>query len=150
MVVDFYQQRQIQEDAERLQRSQSKAPSVLMKSLVEKLKNDLAEKEKKQKVAMNVDDYDGDGGGSDGSGGDGDGGDDGNSGRGRDGEKAEGGYERADEGGGGVGEIPSVNEKNIFGEFQLKIKIMPRWKVRWKLKIRFAQIMGKLQFKVEI
>ena len=31
-----------------------------------------------------------------------------------------------DEGGGGVGEIPSVNEKNIFGEFQLKIKIMPR------------------------
>ena len=99
MVVDFNQQRQIQEDAERLQRSQSKAPSVLMKSLVEKLKNDLAEKEKKQKVAMNVDDYDGDGGGSDGSGGDGDGGDDGNSGRGRDGEKAKGGYEQDDEGG---------------------------------------------------
>ena len=35
-----------------------------MKSLVEKLKNDLAEKEKKQKVAMNVDD-DGDGDGDD-------------------------------------------------------------------------------------
>ena len=42
----------VQEDAERLQRSQSKAPSVLMKSLVEKLKTDLAEKEKKQKVKM--------------------------------------------------------------------------------------------------
>ena len=83
-----------------------------MKSLVEKLKNDLAEKEKKQKVAMNVDDGDDDG--------DGDG--DGNSGSGRDGERAEGGYERADESG---GEVPSVNEKNIFGEFQLKIKIMP-------------------------
>ena len=35
---------------ERLQSSQSKAPSVVMKSLVEKLRNDLAEKEKKQKV----------------------------------------------------------------------------------------------------
>ena len=106
-----------------------------MKSLVEKLKNDLAEKEKKQKVAMNVDDGDGDG--------------DGNSGRGRDGERAEGGYERADEGGGGGGEVPSVNEKNIFGEFQLKIKIMPCWKVRWKLKIKFAQIMEKLEIAIQ-
>ena len=121
MVIDSYQKTQIQEDAERLQRSQSKAPSVLMKSLVEKLKNDLAEKEKKQKVAMNVDDGDDDGDGDGNSGwGDGDG--DGNSGSGRDGERAEGGYERADESG---GEVPSVNEKNIFGEFQLKIKIMP-------------------------
>ena len=79
MVMDFYQQTQIQEDAERLQRSQSKAPSVLMKSLVEKLKNDLAEKEKKQKVAMNVDDGDDDGDGDGNSGwgdGDGDGEDD--------------------------------------------------------------------------
>ena len=42
----------VQEDAERLQRSQSKAPSVLMKSLVEKLKTDLAEKERKQKVQI--------------------------------------------------------------------------------------------------
>ena len=42
----------VQEDAERLQRSQSKAPSVLMKSLVEKLKTDLAEKERKQKVKI--------------------------------------------------------------------------------------------------
>ena len=92
---------------------------MLMKSLVEKLKNDLAEKEKKQKVAMNVDDGDGDGN----SGwGDGDG--DGNSGSGRDGERAEGGYERADEGGGGVGGIRCVNEQNIFCEFHLKIKIM--------------------------
>ena len=91
MVIDSYQQTQTQEDAERLQRSQSKAPSVLMKSLVEKLKNDLAEKEKKQKVAMNVDDYDGDGGGRDGDDdGDDDGDGDGNSGSGRDGERAEG------------------------------------------------------------
>ena len=97
---------------------------MLMKSLVEKLKNDLAEKEKKQKVAMNVDDGDDDGDGDgNSSGGDGDG--DGNSGSGRDGERAEGGYERADKSGGGGGEVPSVNEKNIFGEFQLKIKIMP-------------------------
>ena len=73
---------------------------------------------------MNVDDYDGASDGDDAGDDDGDG--DGNSGRGRDGEKAEGGYEQDDEGGGGVGEIPSVNEKNIFGEFQLKIKIMPR------------------------
>ena len=138
MVIDSYQQTQIQEDAERLQRSQSKAPSVLMKSLVEKLKNDLAEKEKKQKVAMNVDDYDGDGDG------------DGNSGSGRDEEWAEGGYKRADKGGGGGGgEVPSVNEKNIFGEFQLKIKIMPCWKVRWKLKIKFAQIMEKLEIAIQ-
>ena len=44
----------VQEDAERLQRSQSKAPSVLMKSLVEKLKTDLAEKERKQKVKIRI------------------------------------------------------------------------------------------------
>ena len=43
-----------QEDAERLQRSQSKAPSVLMKSLVEKLKTDLAEKERKRKVNIGM------------------------------------------------------------------------------------------------
>ena len=93
---------------------------------------------------MNVDDGDGDGN----SGwGDGDG--DGNSGSGRDGERAEGGYERADESGGGGGEVPSVNEKNIFGEFQLKIKIMPCWKVRWKLKIKFAQIMEKLEIAIQ-
>ena len=42
----------VQEDAERLQRCQSKAPSVVMKSLVEKLKTDLAEKERKQKVKI--------------------------------------------------------------------------------------------------
>ena len=120
-----------------------------MKSLVEKLKNDLAEKEKKQKVAMNVDDGDDDGDGDGNSGwGDDDGDGDGDSGSGRDGERAEGGYERADESGGG-GEVPSVNEKNIFGEFQLKIKIMPCWKVRWKLKIKFAQIMEKLEIAIQ-
>ena len=81
--------------------------------------------------------------------GDDDGDGDGNSGSGRDGERAEGGYERADEGGGGGGEVPSVNEKNIFGEFQLKIKIMPCWKVRWKLKIKFAQIMEKLEIAIQ-
>ena len=43
----------LKDDVERLESSQSKAPSVIMKSLVEKLRHDLAEKEKKQK-AMSV------------------------------------------------------------------------------------------------
>ena len=40
----------LKDDVERLETSQSKAPSVIMKSLVEKLRHDLAEKEKKQKA----------------------------------------------------------------------------------------------------
>ena len=54
MLKDTISSYDVQEDAERLQRSQSKAPSVLMKSLVEKLKTDLAEKERKQKVKIRI------------------------------------------------------------------------------------------------
>ena len=51
-----YQQENIilKEDIEQLKEAQSKAPSVIMKSLVERLKTDLAEKEKKQKAMSRV------------------------------------------------------------------------------------------------
>ena len=44
----------LKDDVARLESSNSKAPSVIMKSLVEKLRNDLAEKEKKQKAMSRV------------------------------------------------------------------------------------------------
>ena len=50
--VRAYKQENImlKDDVARLQSTQAKAPSQVMKSLVEKLRNDLAEKEKKQKA----------------------------------------------------------------------------------------------------
>ena len=40
----------LQEDVQNMKEAQEKAPSAILKSLVEKLRNDLAEKDKKQRA----------------------------------------------------------------------------------------------------